>query len=118
MIKICNGVFDLTSEILNGRSVFRKRGGDEWLYFSADKVHWLINGTASKIANSKAAQGYASGPDEDLPPVSGWSLSDGKSGVADAGVTVVHSATLQSNVSCVYLCSCFLAMCRRPRNHV
>ena len=99
---MCNGVFDLTSEILNGRSVFRKRGGDDWMYFSPDQRHWLINKTASKDANSNAGVAYALGPDGDLPPVSGWSLSDGKSAVADAGVTVTCSATLQSNVGRSY----------------
>ena len=97
----CNGVFDLTPEILNGRSVFRKRGGGDWMYFSRDKKHWLINKTESKNANSNAGIAYAAGPDDDLPPVSGWTLATNDGSAADAGVTVTYSAALKSNVSLI-----------------
>ena len=105
----CNGFFDLTPEILNGRSVFRKRGGDHWLYFSSNKKHWLINDSAGKHSNSVAGYAYALSSDGDLPPVSGWSLSDGKNGVADAGVTVMYSGTLKSKVTFT-LCPCCSAL--------
>jgi hypothetical protein len=72
--RLVNGAYDLTTELHNGRVLFRKRGDDSvWLRFTKSG-HWMVSHVSHKDANNDI--GYASSDqDQHLPPVSGWGVS-------------------------------------------
>ena len=95
-----NGTYYLTSELHNGRPLFRKRDDpDTWLRFM--KIgNWAISSSARKEANEDNCYAYGGGSSDELPPLAGWSVSDEKNVFqADVGITVEHSAALKSMVS-------------------
>jgi hypothetical protein len=104
--KKINGVFDLVPELYNGRALFRKRDDRMvWLRFTKSKS-WTVSNTARKDANSDSGWAFAPGADSDLPPVSGWSVTNsGGALVPDEGVSVTHSDAVRSAVSSAALCS-------------
>jgi hypothetical protein len=95
-----NGVFDLVPrELHNGRALFRKRDDEDvWLMCTSDG-EWMVSDTASKELNDSC--GFACAPHSDcdnLPPLSGWCVSDGKGYVPDDGITVTHSGALKVSI--------------------
>jgi hypothetical protein len=90
-------VFDLVPrELHNGRALFRKRDDEDvWLMCGSDG-EWMVSDTASKDANDLDSYAYAPDSDcDDLPPLSGWRVSDGKGYVPDDRITVTHSDALK-----------------------
>ena len=97
---LVNGMYDLTTELHNGRVLFRKRGDDSlWLRYTK-MGYWMVSPVANKDANDDLGHALRKCSDQDqhLPPVSGWGVSDGKAIVADEGITVTLSDALKSMV--------------------
>jgi hypothetical protein len=95
-----NGVFDLVPiELHNGRALFRKRDDEDvWLRCASDG-DWMVSSTEDKDANSLGGWAFADGSDcDDLPPLSGWFVSDGKGWAPDDGITVTHSNALKVSI--------------------
>ena len=85
---IVNGVFDLTSELYNGRPLFRKRGDETVCLRFAKSSMWVVSTSADKVANNDNASAYANVSGAALPPHSGWHVYDGKMFHADVGASV------------------------------
>jgi hypothetical protein len=88
-----NGVFDLVPiELHNGRALFRKRDDEDVWLRCARNGDWMVSSTEAKDANNLRGWALAPGSDcDDLPPLSGWYMSDGKGWAPDDGITVTHS---------------------------
>jgi hypothetical protein len=99
---LVNGVYDLTTELHNGRVLFRKRGDDSLCLRFTKDGNWRVSDVSDKDANN--TMGYAkslgSGQDQHLPPASGWGVWDGKEFAADEGISVTLSDALKSMVRC------------------
>ena len=103
-----NGVFDLTTELHNGRVLFRKRGDASVCLRFAKNNMWMVSPVSDKEANNNVGYARAGSSADHLPPLSGWGVWDGKDMTADAGITVTHSEALVSMVRCV--CDCCLVV--------
>jgi hypothetical protein len=56
----------------------------------------MVSSTEAKDANNLRGWALAPGSDcDDLPPLSGWRVSDGKGFAPDDGITVTHSNALK-----------------------
>jgi hypothetical protein len=99
---IVNGVYDLTTELHNGRVLFRKRGRNDLCLRFTKAGNWRVSPVSDKDANNN--RGYAKsigcGQDQHLPPASGWGVWDGKEFAADEGISVTLSDALKSMVRC------------------
>jgi hypothetical protein len=107
--RLVNGAYDLTGELYNGRVLFRKRGDDSLCLRFTKSGHWMVSPVANKDANDDLGYAYCSDQDQHLPPPSEWGVSDGKTIVADEGITVTLSDALKSMVRCYVLPSFFVS---------
>ena len=87
-----NGIYRLTSEVYNGKPLFRKQGGhDSWLLFNKDK-QWCFTDTKSKDAND--TRGYCwsveEGIDHPAQVISWKRLRDGNGEVNGSMICTSH----------------------------
>ncbi|CAJ1337850.1 unnamed protein product [Effrenium voratum] len=98
--KDCDGTYDLLpGKEANGRPVWKKRGGDRWMYLTIDK-NWGVGGKSEFDKDFNCKNSYVfhprtlGAPSPELLP-KGWQLFDGQAWREDADVqaTAEGSAT-------------------------
>jgi hypothetical protein len=100
-----NGVYEPTSEVSSGVTVYRKVGdADRWLEYHAGAGQWQVKCTARKGEDVSAA--YCIVPAKCLPeecPVGQWQVQDGATWVSQASVTVsiVSQAELEAHKAAI-----------------
>lgn len=93
--KECDGTYDLLKDkTANGQPIWKKRGGDRWLYLNTDR-NWGVGGKTEFDKNFDCKNSFIFHPrtpkvnavsPEKLPP--GWMLFDGKAWREDPQVTL------------------------------